>query len=544
MRILAYNAGHDGAGVLLENGKLSYAIESEKDDGLRYAPLSPAAFIRSLQFAEPPDVVAVSGFFHAEAGYFEEGPAGKTDSEARMLGRTVRRFSSSHVRSHLMCSYGLSPFPQGKPCYALIWEGYFGTFYRIDEHVSICKIGDVLFHPGSKYVLLYALADPSVPTNFNAWLNVNAAGKVMALAAYGQQIGATSEEKEIIEAILSLPIRPGTFARTPFKLQLKDSKFCDIGVETQAFKNLARHFSMTVFDRFYRYAKEALTERLPLLIAGGCGLNCEWNSQWKQCGLFENVFVPPCANDSGVALGAAIDASHHYTGQAKIEWSVYAGEPFIEDVASAEDFEYAPLDLADVSRRLLRGDVIAWVQGRYEMGPRALGNRSLLAAPFSPEIRDRLNRIKQREQYRPIAPICLQEEFQLHFEHHGPSPHMLYFQRVKSGALRAVTHVDGSARAQSVNDRQNPEICALLRAFREQSGVGVLCNTSLNFKGRGFINRLSQLFAFARKRELDGIVVGTKFWRPRYRCDRADHAISEAVRSAAPTKEAVYERLD
>src|SRR6185312_16475051 len=110
-----------------------------------------------------------------------------------------------------------------------------------------------------------------------------------------------------------------------------------------------------------------------------CGLNCDWNTQWKECGLFSDVFVPPCANDSGVSIGAAIDAQRYYTGQAKITWSVYAGAPFILDETDPRDFVGTPLNLAEVSHDLRNGKVIAWVQGRYEIGPRALGNRSLLA---------------------------------------------------------------------------------------------------------------------------------------------------------------------
>ena len=528
MRILAYNAGHDGAAVLLEEERLSFALEGEKDDGQRHASATPTLFVRSLQSAGPPDVIAISGWLKAyverpaddtagsiariEGGYFDEGPKGKLADEALVFGRRVRRFSSSHVRSHLFCSYGLSPFPQGQPCYVLVWEGTVGAFYHIDEEVGIRKIGEVLSAPGHKFSILYQLADPSFSVANRYWIRLEDSGKLMALAAYGRRGAPTAEQQAFIEQIMALDVgRPGP---TP-KTLLSESRYCDIGLETQEFKDLAWQHSAALFERFYKFAKEHVKGKLPLLIAGGCGLNCDWNSQWRECGLFSDVFVPPCPNDSGVALGAAIDAQHHYTGRAKIEWSVYAGDPFIEDVTTSAEFEPEPLVLSQVCKRLLNGEVIAWVQGRYELGPRALGNRSLLAAPFSADTRDKLNRIKQRETFRPIAPICLEEDFGRFFEHRGPNPHMLYFQTVKAPNLAAVTHVDGSARAQSVNDRENPAICALLREFREQSGVAVLCNTSLNFKGRGFVNRLSQLFVLARDQGIDGLAVGNRFWRRR-----------------------------
>jgi predicted NodU family carbamoyl transferase len=525
VKILAYNPGHDGAAVLLDGDRLVYCLESEKDDGLRHDRASLGLILRSLSLDEPPDAIAVSGFYKftpynvaadvppeswppIEAGYFSEGDDGVTASTARIAGRDIRRFSSSHVRSHIMCSYGLSPFPQGQPCYALIWEGELGSFYHVDEQLTIRKVGDVLGTPGNKYLFLWVLA--------TGRFDGEAAGKVMALAAYGRRRPPSTDEKDVIDAILGLKHTElwrhvYGLADSPFSR----SRYFKIGLDSQEFRDLAWQFSVALFDRFYQFAKTHLAPGLPLLIAGGCGLNCEWNTQWRNCGLFSKVFVPPCANDSGVALGAAIDARRHYTGRAKLEWSVYAGDPFVDESPAAEEFETGPIDLTEVCRRLLDGQVIGWVQGRYEMGPRALGNRSLLAAPFSTEIRDRLNTIKQREPFRPIAPICLEEEFSRHFDQQGSSPHMLYFQRVLSPELGAVTHADGSARAQSVNDAQNPEICALLREFRRQSGVGVLCNTSLNFKGRGFVNRTSQLLALAQARGIDGVVVGRRFWASR-----------------------------
>lgn len=530
MRILAYNPGHDGAAVLIENGHLRYALEGEKDDGPRHAVLGPTLFVRSLQIAEPPDVIALSGFHrpgmleaqasnlprdYVEAGYFDEGPGGKIATETLFAGRRIRRFSSSHIRSHIMCSYGLSPFPMGQPCYALIWEGRIGALYYIDEQVAVRKIGDILDQPGAKYHFLYVLADPA------GWKNEEPAGKVMALAAHGRQGPPSAEQQQLIDSIFSLNIFSTAILSTSGKSKFRSSRFYDVGVESQDFKDIALQFSAALFDHFYRYASEHVRPGLPLLIAGGCGLNCDWNSQWRQCGLFSDVFVPPCANDSGVALGAAIDAMHHYTGNAKIEWTVYAGDSFIDDVTDSPDFDVSALDLSDVCRRLLDGQVIAWVQGRYEIGPRALGNRSLLAAPFSNKARDKLNQIKQRESYRPIAPICLEEDFGLHFEPGDPSPHMLYFQRVKSKELAAITHVDGSARAQSVNETENPQMHALLHEFKRQSGFSVLCNTSLNFKGHGFINRMSHLLLYAREHGVDGLVVGNRFWKFK-------HAASEA----------------
>ena len=152
------------------------------------------------------------------------------------------------------------------------------------------------------------------------------------------------------------------------------------------------------------FARANLRETRPLLIVGGCDLNCDWNSKWKESGLFTEVFVPPVANDSGSAIGTAIDAQFHFTGNPKIDWNVYSGRYFV-----TEPFDLGPYDVYETNYELLadllaNNLILGWVSGKYEIGPRALGNRSILAAPFH-NTRVRLNEIKQREQFRPIAPV-------------------------------------------------------------------------------------------------------------------------------------------
>src|SRR2546425_7401207 len=151
--------------------------------------------------------------------------------------------------------------------------------------------------------------------------------------------------------------------------------------------------------------------------------------------------------------------------------------------------------------------IIGWVSGKYEIGPRALGNRSILAAPFQESTRARLNEIKQREQFRPIAPACLEEEAARWFGCDHASPFMLYTHRVRTDALAAVTHVNGTARIQTVSPLSNRNLHEQLVAFKARTGYGVLCNTSLNFKGRGFINKITDLSEYALKHSLDGFVV-------------------------------------
>jgi hydroxymethyl cephem carbamoyltransferase len=516
MKIFAYKPGHDGHVALLEDGRLAWSIEAEKDSGPRYAPITPELMLHGLSLADGvPDVVAVSGWLKSfrpmadpiGAGYFGVGPESVMERPWRFQGREANWFSSTHERSHIIGSYAMSPFPQGEPYYALVWEGVIGSFYRIDENLAVTKLGTPMSGPGHKYGFLYGLADPTWPVSAKKSRREDA-GKLMALAGFGQESVETPEERRLIERIfahdaVAAPLRKADFVGDPF---------FDIGLASQEFRDLARRFQNEVFARFEDFAKREMKDGLPLLISGGCGLNCDWNSLWRNSGLFADTFVQPCANDSGSAIGTAADAQFHLTGNAKIDWTVYAGEEFVRDEADLSGFEARPFTDAEIADRLAAGAVFAWVQGRYEIGPRALGNRSLIAAPFTAETHARLNAIKKREGFRPIAPIVMEEEFGRLFENHGPSPHMLYFQRVLSDGLKAVTHADGSARAQTVSMADNPRMHALLSAFRDRTGFGVLCNTSLNFNGKGFINRLSDLARYARDTGLDGFIVGETFY--------------------------------
>ncbi len=513
LRILSFKPGHDGTVAFVRDGALEFSIEAEKDSFPRYAEVTPSVVLDALDLVDDvPNVLCLSGWvkgFHSAdrplgAGYYGWGSEHIQVGEQRVLGKHVRTFSSTHERSHLLSAYGMSPFPQGEPCYALVWEGNIGCFYEITPDVTMIRIADVMEDPGNKYQYVFALADPTT-TAMHGGFRFSNAGKLMALAGCADGSPITPAEQEVIDWVLS---RRSILLSNP-KSELAASPFYDVGVTSQAFANLAAHHSAAIFDAFYAVAKAALTKGYPLLIAGGCGLNCDWNSRWRECGLFADVFVPPCPNDSGSAIGTAIDAQWYFEGNAKVSWSVYSGPDFVEDMLVPDSFVRYPLDVARVADLLAQGSVIAWARGRAEIGPRALGNRSLLAAPFDPGTRDRLNAIKQREPYRPIAPVCRQEDVACHFDWTGPSPHMLFFARVRDGRLGAVTHVDGSARVQTVAAHENPVLHDLLGAFAAQTGVGVLCNTSLNLAGRGFINRTSDLVEYVCDRGIGAFVVGS-----------------------------------
>lgn len=512
MNIVSYNPGHDGAVAHLCDGHLVSSIEAEKDSNYRYTPNASRDILDAFgRLEQVPDVFCTGGWWPSEArptgspshvGYRGIAKDGITVEHRRLLGKSVPFFSSSHERSHLLCGFGMSPFPQGSSCYALVWEGAIGAFYEIDPELNIRLIADVMNEPGNRYASIYGLADPTFPKDA-PFSRFSDAGKLMALASFRRRSTPTAEEEELMTFLLS-----SQHVRLDLYDRLESSAYYNVGTEDTEFRNFAGIFSDRIFETFHRFAKANLRKGLPLVIAGGCGLNCDWNTKWRETGIFSDIFVPPVANDSGSAIGTAIDAQLHFTGEAKIKWDVYSGLAFRMDSPVVRGrYEVQDASYEDVAQLLSAGLILGWVNGRYEIGPRALGNRSILAAPFDDSTRVRLNVIKQREQFRPIAPVCLEADAARWFGCYNESPFMLFTYRANTNALAAVTHVNGTARLQTVSPSTNAHLYELLVAFKARTGYGVLCNTSLNFNGMGFINNLTDLDAYTVDRDLDGFVV-------------------------------------
>jgi predicted NodU family carbamoyl transferase len=514
MKILSFNPGHDGAIAYVEDGRLITSIESEKDSHYRHSPLSiPDVFNIFGDMNEVPDILCTGGWWpgnnnlseqHFISGYHGTGIDSIIVGKRHLLGKKVDTFTSSHERSHLLCAFGMSNLPKGTPCYVLLWEGVIGSFYEIDAELNIVKLADVMPEPGHRYALLYGIADPAFDTKVAEFSRFSDAGKLMALASFSMRSKPTVEEEKIISFLMQdCPhLKPQECEA------LREYRLYNVGLDDAEFRNFAGIFSDRIFDRFYQYAKLNFKRDMPLLIAGGCGLNCDWNSKWRETNLFSEVFVPPVANDSGSAIGTAIDAQFYFTGNPKIEWDVYSGREFIsDDSIDTSLFEVYDTNYDMISELLVNDLILGWVNGKYEIGPRALGNRSILAAPFKDATRVRLNEIKQREQFRPIAPVCLEEDAAKWFSCNQPSPFMLYTKLVTTDALAAVTHVNRTARIQTVSLKTNNNLHELLVAFKKRTGFGVLCNTSLNFKGKGFINNIIDLSAYTIEHQLDGFVI-------------------------------------
>lgn len=228
-------------------------------------------------------------------------------------------------------------------------------------------------------------------------------------------------------------------------------------------------------------------------------LNCVLNARLRDHGPFRRIWVQPAAGDAGTALGAALWVDARERGAGERVWRMdhaFLGPEFGDgEVAAFLDGAKLPYrrmdDVAgEVADLLAGGKIVGWFQGRMEFGPRALGARSILASPLDPEMQTRLNAIKDREDFRPVAPVVLAEEAAAWFRDADDSPFMLFVHEVRpdqADRIPAVRHVDGTARIQTIARAQHPRYYDLLRAFQARTGVPVLVNTSFNTRGEPIV---------------------------------------------------------
>ncbi|MFE1347822.1 carbamoyltransferase C-terminal domain-containing protein [Streptomyces sp. NPDC058757] len=243
-----------------------------------------------------------------------------------------------------------------------------------------------------------------------------------------------------------------------------------------------------------------------LSTSGGFALNCPTNTLLLDRFGFLGLLTPPCANDSGQALGLGllglhgsgvldeadllIDSPSHGAPLRDVDEALEEFAPWVEEVTDFAPERFAA-DLAD--------NVLAWADGPAEIGPRALGNRSLLGDPRSAKVKELLNRYKQRQWWRPVAPIVLAEHAGDWFEQSRPSPYMLEAVRVREDAadrIPAVLHLDGTARHQTLTAAVNPTLHRAISAFHAETGVPVVCNTSLNDRGEPNVNTAAEALTF------------------------------------------------
>ena len=244
------------------------------------------------------------------------------------------------------------------------------------------------------------------------------------------------------------------------------------------------------------------TARLPhLAMAGGVALNCVMNGFLRDTGIFDDIWVQPAAGDAGTALGAALLIDREVRGHAAAERAFRMEHAYLGPAFSDADIEAAlhhararyskPVDLPQaIAAHLAEDRIVGWFQGRMEFGPRALGARSILASPLHASMQARLNELKDREDFRPVAPAVLEEAAGDWFENCTRSPFMLFVHRVppaRRAQIPAACHADGTARVQTVARDANPLYHALIAAFGRRTGVPVLINTSFNTRGKPIV---------------------------------------------------------
>lgn len=254
---------------------------------------------------------------------------------------------------------------------------------------------------------------------------------------------------------------------------------------------------------------------IPVLMVGGCALNILLNTKLQQ-ELGRPVFVPPNPNDCGIAVGMILN---HMKPEKAVDVT-YAGVGVIDRntlMSHVEDRWAENLDSSTLVGDLARGKIVGVVRGNSEHGPRALGNRSILCNPAYPDMKDILNaKVKNREWYRPFAPVCRLEDASKYFDLNWETRWMSFCPTVKKewrDKLVSITHVDGTARVQTVTREQNPWLYDLLTEFEKKTGIGVLLNTSFNVNGKPILSRYSDALLVYDKTELDCLVLGDFYFR-------------------------------
>jgi len=541
MLILGLNMFHaDASAAIVQNGEVVFAIAEERLNRIKHYAGFPSLAVKAcLDFvgAKITDVDHVAIGQDSDANlskkvqYALANPA-KILNLIRMRRRKqpmrdvrsllakaldvdpeVLRFQEHHLEhhiAHIASAYYCSPWDRAAG-FSYDGSGDFVSTMTARCEGNQIQVLDRVFLPdslGSFYTMI---------CEFIGFQQYGDEGKVMGLAPYG-----TEALCEQLEEVIGL--KNGSF-----NLDLRFFKALGSNQGMQVLADgtvqLARHFSPRMVKAFgdpreprteitqremdLAYAMQRrfedvlfhllnqLHQRVPcehLAMAGGCALNSVANGKLFTRTPFRRTWIQPAAGDEGLAIGAALHTCHSILNQPRrfAMKNAYLGHEFsdarIESDLKKANLRYRKLErqplLDTVAQQIASGNIVGWFQGRMEWGPRALGNRSILAHPGMPEMKDVLNsRIKQREWFRPFAPSILEERQPEYFEHDHPSPFMLHVYKIrpeKRTQLSAVNHVDDTGRLQSVSREENPLYYELIQAFERKTGIPVVLNTSFN----------------------------------------------------------------
>jgi len=571
MNVLGINAYHGNASAaILCDGKLIAAVEEERFNRVKYAAGFPAAAIRYClkaagitlkdvhHVAIPRDPYARMGtklFYALRMPSFarerlkvlvkftgiREALAAAFDADPASLTAQFHRVE--HHVAHLASTFFCSPFDQA----ALLSADGLGDFAS-----SMWGAGfDGRMHIHGSIAFPHSLGlYYSAVTQYLGFLKFGDEYKVMGLGAYGEP-EFLQEFRDIVHsngAGFRLSLRYFTHHRTGPEMTWADADktpvlgkmYSDAMAEElgpvrdpaapieQRHKNLACSLQARLEEIYLGMLQhlQKKTGRKSVCLAGGVAFNCVANGKILEHTGFENVYVHPAAGDAGLAVGAAQFIWHQVLGNARefvMEHAYWGPEFSREEIRVAVNSSQLSRNGCAVSElgeeELLQktaaiiasGKILGWFQGRAEWGPRALGNRSIVADPRRPEMKEVLNRrIKHREIFRPFAPSILAEKTGEWFEQSHPSPFMTMAYAVrkeKRDKIPAPTHVDGSGRLQTVTPTASPRYWKLIRAFEAQTGVPVVLNTSFNDNEPIVCQPQEAIDCFERT-QMDALVLG------------------------------------
>jgi carbamoyltransferase len=468
-----------------------YLLIPEDDAGQPFTsiPFYPEKLVRQNPIENPWNNLFLSAILNAPAQLVDGYPH---HLQKNFLGSTVNDWSWHYVEHHIAhaaSAYLPSPF-QSAAVMTIDGRGELATTtYNIGEKNELLRIGQVDM-PHSLGLLYERI------TTYLGFLHSSDEYKVMALASYGKpefvgdfrdmiQVGKdgqyTITNENFIERFGPKRMREDPFTSHHFNIAHSLQKVLEDTV-------------VSLTDWLHKVSNQD-----NLCLAGGVALNCVLNARIRDRSAFKNIWVQPASGDSGTALGAALWVDKNERSSVQKDFimdHVYYGPEFTD--AEIEKFliwakvPYSKMqNIAEETAQILaENKIIGWFQGKMEFGPRALGSRSILASPIDPQMQSRLNEVKDREDFRPVAPVVLEEDAAEWFNDAQKSPFMLFVYDVnddKADQIPAVKHIDGTARIQTISEQQHPEYYKLIKAFKDITGVPVLVNTSFNTLGKPIV---------------------------------------------------------
>ncbi len=545
---------HDSAAVLIKDGEIVFAAQEERytrkkhDDSLPINAINEAFTFAGISS----DDLSAVGFYEKPftkffdrilKTLFKVWPLGFMQYQYAMQDWLTKKlwiphnikkelnykgdvFFVPHHESHAYSSFGVSGFDDAT-IVTVDGVGEWATATIGKGQGNKAQILKEIHYPHSLGLLYSAIT-------YYLGFKVNSAEyKVMGLAPYGEP-KYLNKMRELIDVkedgSFALNMKYFTFekglrmtGKNIEKLLGQPRRKPESDLE-QFHKDIARSLQDLTEEVMMKIVKHArnLAKSSNLCLAGGVSLNCVANGKILRSGLFENVFIQPASGDAGGALGVALSIWHKKFNGSKLPQMdhAYYGDEFsdeeIEKTLKKENLPFVKLSddgLLDRVSTLMQGDnVVGWFQGRMEYGPRALGNRSIIADARNMDNWQKVNlKIKFRESFRPFAPTVLEERVSDYFDLDCPTPYMLLVADVqpeKRAEIPAVTHVDGSARIQSINRDQNEKYYDLIKAFEKKTGCGVIINTSFNVRGEPIVRSPEDAINCFLNTHMDYLVLG------------------------------------